>query len=171
MDSSERERLRQQVMDYWIAYYSELRRELPNYTSNPETKQIPEFFRTHRRYLDASEFADGYVIVHRTVPEEEFDQVAYWETFRIEVRHTQTVGAATQRDYPPYGDFVVSETLPLRDTETGEYADAMPPERMESRDFISNNRVATMYTQENARADAQRNLREFLAQHPIREDR
>ena len=159
MDSSERERLRQQVMDYWIAYYSELRRELPNYTSNPETKLIHESFRTHRRYLNVYEFADGYVIVHRTVPEEEFDQVVHWETFHIEVRHNQTVGAATERGYPPYGLFLDSEMAVVREVETGEYADAMPPERMESQDYISNNRVTTMYTEERARSDAQRNLR------------
>ena len=49
--------------------------------------------------------------------------------------HGQTLGAASGRtEFPPYGDFLVSDPTPtLREVETGGYADPMPPESVEGR--------------------------------------
>jgi hypothetical protein len=113
----DRQRLHQRLIDFYIAYYAELRKSLPNYVSNSESKQIPPYFRTHRRYLRVMEFEDGYVIVHRTVPPEEFDQVGYWEMFNFWDYRGQTVGAATGRGYPPYGDFMEGEMPLMRNRE------------------------------------------------------
>jgi hypothetical protein len=162
------ESLRQRIINYWIAYLSELRREITNYVSDPTSKQMPVFYRTHRRYVDLYEFDDGYAVILSTVPEEEFDQVGYWETFRVTPNHEQTLGAATgRREFPPYGDFLVSDPRPIfRDVETGEYADPMPPESVEGRKFVSNNRVDTDLTEEMGREQAGRELREFFAANP-----
>jgi hypothetical protein len=160
---SEHERLRQLVFEYWKAYYTEIRRELTNYVSDPESKRIPLFLRRHPRYIDVMEFEDGYVIVHRTVPPEEFDQVTHRETFNIYLYAGQTVGAATGHGYPPHGDFIDGETRTLRNEETGEYAPPTPPERIESKNYVSNNRVATMLTPDMAREEARKNLQEFFA--------
>lgn len=163
------EGLRQKMIDYWIAYLSELRREITNYSSDPTSKQIPVFFRTHRRYVILYEFDDGYVVELRTVPEEEFDQVGYWETFYVNGHHGQTLGAAMGRtEYQPYGDFLASDPMPvLREVETGEYADPAPPELLEGREFVSNNRIDTDLTEEIGREAARRELREFFAANPI----
>jgi hypothetical protein len=159
---SERERLRQLLIEHCKAYYAEIRRELTNYVSDPESKRIPVFLRRHRRYIRVMEFEDGYVIVHRTVPPEEFDQVGYWETFNIYTYPGQTVGDATERGYPPYGDFIDGETRTLRNEDTGEYVAPTPPERIESKTYISNNRIATL-TPDMAREEARKNLQEFFA--------
>jgi hypothetical protein len=160
---SERERLQQLVVEYWKAYYAEIRRELPNYVSDPESKRIPVFLRTHRRCIDLMEFEDGYVIVHRTVPPEELDQVVHWETFNVYTYPNQTVGAATGQGYPPHGDFIDDETRAMRNEETGEYAPPTPPERIERKNFVSNNRIATALTPDRAREEARKSLREFFA--------
>lgn len=160
---SERERLRQVVIEYWKAYFAEIRRELPSYVSDPESKRIPLFLRTHRRYINVMEFEDGYVIGHRTVPPEENDKVDHWETFNVYTYPGQTVGAATERRYPPYGDFIDAETRTLCNEETGEYAPPTPPERIESKHYISNNRVATTLMPDRAREEARRNLQKFFA--------
>ena len=161
---SEDQRLLQLLMDYWIAYYSEIRKEIPNYTSDPTSKQIPVMFRTHERHLEIFRFVDGYVVVRRTVPEEERHQAGYWETFHTHEPQNQTVGAATGRGYPPYGDFMESDSMLLaRAVQNGEYADPMPPERIEGRDYISINNVAVL-TQDKAREEARKDLREALAQ-------
>lgn len=160
---SEHERLQQVVIEYWKAYYAEIRRELPNYISDPESSRIPIFLRTHRRYIDVMEFEDGYMIVHRTVPPEDFDQVSHWETFNIYTYSGQTVGAATGQGYTPYGDFIDGETCTLRNEETGEYAPPTPPERIESKNYVSQNRIATELTPDMAREEARKNLKEFFA--------
>src|ERR671933_352638 len=90
---SERQHLQQRLVDFYIAYYSELRKGLPNYVSDPESRQIPPHLRTHHRCIRVMEFEDGYVIAPRTVPEEEFHQVGYWEAFYFWDYRGPTIGA------------------------------------------------------------------------------
>jgi len=165
---NERHQMHQRIMAYWIAYYSTLREELPKYIADTESKKIPVFFRTHRRYVRVLELDDGFVIAHRTVPRDEYDTVGYWETFHFHDYRGQTVGAATGRGYPPYGDFMDAEMPTAQEVNSGEYADPMPPENIESRDFISHNRVRTTLSEDLARVEARKNLREHFEEQPPR---
>lgn len=164
------ESLRQKMMNYWIAYLSELRKEVPKYVSYPESKQLPIFFRTHRRYVKLYEYDDGYVVDLYKVPEAEFDQVGYWETFHVYGSHGQTVGAAMGKpELRPYGDFLFSDPRPMmREVESGEYADPVGPQIIEGREFISNNRIDTDLTEDMAREAARRELRDVVAANPVK---
>src|SRR5918992_882146 len=56
------EERRERLANYWTYYYDEIRRQLPNYTTEPET--LPHALRGHERRIQARECKDGYVIVH-----------------------------------------------------------------------------------------------------------
>ncbi len=61
------EERRERLANYWTHYYDELRRQLSNYTTNPES--VPHALRGHERRIQARECKDGYVIVHFPDPE------------------------------------------------------------------------------------------------------
>ena len=61
------EERRERLANYWTHYYNEIRKQLPNYTTNPES--VPHALRDHQRHIQARECKDGYVIVHFADPE------------------------------------------------------------------------------------------------------
>ena len=156
-----RERLRQLLKDYYVNYYSELAKQLPNHAAPPE--QIPHFLRDHARIITISECADGYVITHRSAPQDAHADAR--ETFVLVTDDwDRTVGDATGRDYPPYSDFDETEAPLVREERSGEYAD---PTDYEARDYVSNERVLRR-TAEAARKEAAEVVREFFEQNPLR---
>jgi hypothetical protein len=154
-----REQLRQRLKDYYISYYAELRKLITNHPADPG--QVPHFLRGHARIITISECADGYVVTHRAAPHNGHTDGR--ETFVLVADDwDRTVGDATGKDYSPYSDFDETEAPFVREESSGEYA---KPSDFESRDFVSNDRLARR-TVEAARREAGEVIREFFAQNP-----
>ena len=163
------EERQQRLANYWTYYYDEIRRQLPNYTTDP--KSVPHALRDHERRIQARECKDGYVIVHFPVPEN-VDSTDHPERLELITYHQNTtVGELMDREIPK--DSLLSDTpfwvthAPfIRNDTTGEYQLMAPWER---RDLISNRRIEQWNEErwreqsgEEAIAQAGENLKNFF---------
>jgi hypothetical protein len=164
IQETERERMRQRLVEYTVAFYEEVRRQVQMLgPSDPE--QVPHFFRDHKRMIVITECADGYIVSHRSDPYNRRDKPVP-ETFEVySAYQDRTVGDVAQTGYPPHSDFRVSMFPHVRENESGKYAPYADPEHQEGIEYISNNRVAE-FTPEAAREDAQKQVWEFFEQNP-----
>ena len=136
------EERQERLANYWTNYYDEIRRQLPNYTTDPES--VPHALRDHARRIQARECKDGYVIVHFSDPEN-VDSTDHPE--RLELLMTdhqnETVGELMDSEVPKDSlpsdaPFWVTHAPFLRNKTTGEYQLMAGWER---RDLISNRRI------------------------------
>jgi hypothetical protein len=136
------EERRERLANYWTCYYHELRRQLHNYTTDPES--VPHALRDHQRRIQARECKDGYVIVHFSDPENDDSSD---HPVRLELLMTdhqnETVGELMDSEVPKDSlpsdvPFWVTHAPFLRNQTTGEYQLMAGWER---RDLISNLRI------------------------------
>ena len=156
--------------DYFVRYYEEVRRKLPNHVPDlPKSGSVPPFFGNHARIVSVSECEDGYVVSLRAASDDPHDgadgTVAGPETFEMDAGHRYwTVEEVTGRGYPPHSDFWESEMFMPREVGIEQkYAGRGAGD--ERRDYISNSRAARL-TAATAREDARDDLREFFEQSP-----
>ena len=136
------EERRERLANYWTCYYDELRRQLPNYTTDPES--VPHALRDHQRRIQARECKDGYVIVHFPDPENvhSSDHPVRLELLMTDYQN-ETVGELMDSEIPkdslPSDEpFWVTHAPFLKNQTTGEYQLMAGWER---RDLIANRRI------------------------------
>lgn len=166
-----REERQECLANYWTNYYDEIRRQLPNYTTDPES--VPHALRGHERRIQARECKDGYVIVHFPVSENA-DSSDHPERLELITYHQNTtVGELMDREIskdsiPSDEPFWVTHAPFIRNDTTGEYQLMAPWER---RDLISNRRIEQWNDEEErwrersgeeATAQAGENLKNFF---------
>jgi hypothetical protein len=136
------EERRERLANYWTCYYEEIRRQLPNYTTDPES--VPHALRGHQRRIQARECKDGYVIVHFSDPEnvDSSDRPVRLELLMTD-HQNETVGELMDSEVPKDSlpsdaPFWVTHAPFLRNKTTGEYQLMAGWER---RDLIANRRI------------------------------
>lgn len=161
---AERHELRRRLAEFTVAYYDEIRRQLPMHgPSDPE--QVPHFYRDHKRMIVVTECADGYIVSHCSDPYNRRNTPVP-ETFEIYTAYQdRTVGDVAQTGYMPFSDFMVGMFPHIREDQSGKYAPYVDPEHQEGIEYMSNNRVAEL-TQRAARAEAGKGLRDFFRRNP-----
>ena len=135
------EERRERLANYWTYYYDEIRRQLPNYTTDPET--LPHALRGHERRIQARECKDGYVIVHFPDPKNVHSSDHPERLELITDHQNTTVGELMGREIPKdsllsEAPFWVTHAPFLRNKTTGEYQLMAGWER---RDLIANRRI------------------------------
>jgi hypothetical protein len=135
------EERRERLANYWTHYYDELRRRLPDYTTDPQS--VPHALRGHERRIQARECKDGYVIVHFSDPENAHSSDHPERLELITDHRDETVGELMggeipQDSVPSEAPFWVTHAPFLRNQTTGEYRLMAGWER---RDLIANRRI------------------------------
>lgn len=127
---------RTRLQGYFTYYYDELDRQLPNYTSEPES--VPHHLRPYDRIVQLVECRDGYAVLHKADPDN-VHNTGTATTFELEPSYRdRTVGELVGKNLPSDAPFWVTEAVYLKNEETGEYVRTEPWER---RDFIGNRRI------------------------------
>jgi hypothetical protein len=164
------EERRERLANYWTHYYDELRRLLPDYTTDPES--VPHALRDHQRHIQARECKDGYVIVHFADPDGVLSSDHPDGLELITDNQNETVGELMDREIPKdsipsEAPFWLTHAPFLRNQTTGEY---QPMAGWERRDLIANRRIEQWdneegwreQTGEEAIAQAGEDLRNFF---------
>ena len=163
------EERRERLANYWTYYYDELRRQLSNYTTDPES--LPHALRDHQRHIQARECKDGYVIVHFADPEGVLSSDHPDGLELITDNQNETVGELMDREIPKDSipsdaPFWLTHAPFLRNQTTGEY---QPMAGWERRDLIANRRIEQWNDEqwreqsgEEAIAQAEKDLRNFF---------
>jgi hypothetical protein len=164
------EERRERLANYWTHYYDEIRRQLLNYTTDPES--VPHALRDHERHIQARECKDGYVIVHFADPQGVLSSDHPERLELITDNQNETVGELIDREIPKDSlpsdaPFWVTHAPFLRNQTTGEY---QPMAGWERRDLIANRRIEQWnneegwreQTGEEAIAQAGEDLRNFF---------
>ena len=131
-------------MNYWVYYYDELRSQLPNYTTDPES--VPHHLRGHERLIQIWECWDGYGVLHYADPEnvhnaetpERFELITDYqnETVGELVEDDAMMRRLTLHSEDPF--WVTNTGVVLKNEPSGEY---VTPSSWERRDLISNRRI------------------------------
>lgn len=152
--------LRQQLGEYYVHYYAELRRLLsaePAYISDPEV--FPFHLRGHARRIALVECSDGYGVIHYEAAEGERG-VSVPDIFQLDTgKRNMSVRELSPKPLPSGDEFLVSDAFVVTDKNSGEYIKTVGGK--EKIEFVSFGQIPHL-TADRARADAQRELKAFL---------
>lgn len=153
------ESLRQQLGEYYVYYYAELRRLLsitPAYRSDPEA--FPYHLRDHARLIAMAECADGYAVIHYAAPEGKRG-VSTPESFQLDSdKRNMRMSELTPKNLPSHDDFLVSDAFVVTN-DSGQYIETVGGK--EKIDFVSLGQIPYL-TPDKARADVQKEVRDFF---------
>lgn len=152
-------RLRQLVWVYYTAYYAELRRRLPEYTSDLDS--APYFLKRRKRRISVNECSDGYLILHYADPEN-IHGTNTPESFELVTAYKdKTVGELMGLEYGSGAEFLAMMIPTVQEADTGKYVEPYT-DSWHRRDALSNTQVSQL-TEEEARKEAEEHLQHFLS--------